>query len=272
MKKHSRGGMIVWTCTIMSNLPLLRWSAPTTTTGNASLSPAHWSAFSQQTNRPLAGSQEEHCESTSGTQGMPVSKRTLNEENIFFPGWRRIFWKSSTWIVLITCLKILWVATVLDNAIVPAITELMLWQKNCLTITPEKKKERAKKSVIDEAGIISSLPDNKRLPVLFGVITEKEPICLVTQFYGVGGKSVTHQAENTSGMLTSQDCIDLFTEICSPLQHVHSWGIIPNKIKANNAVLELKAGVASKQYTPVLIDFGRAPMHQFLQCHHVAAK
>lgn len=93
--------------------------------------------------------------------------------------------------------------------------------KNCLTITPEKKKERAKKSVIDEAGIISSLPDNKRLPVLFGVITEKEPICLVTQFYGVGGKSVTHQAANTSGMLTSQDCIDLFTEICSAL-HVHS--------------------------------------------------
>lgn len=83
MKKHSRGGMIVSTCTIMSNLPLLRWSAPTTATGNASLSPAHWSAFSQQTNRPLAGSQEEHCESTSGTQGMPVCKRTLNQEKNF---------------------------------------------------------------------------------------------------------------------------------------------------------------------------------------------
>ena len=117
-------------------------------------------------------------------------------------------------------------------------------------------KERARKNLIHEARVVCALGDHPRLPMIFGAVTEKEPLCLVTQFHGVNGHSVTfHQAANTN-LLTPQDCIEIFLEICSALRHVHHWGYLHNDIKANNAVLERES--ASEDFKPVLIDSGKS--------------
>ena len=117
-------------------------------------------------------------------------------------------------------------------------------------------KERARKNLIHEAQVIKALGDHARLPMIFGVVTESEPLCLVTQFHGVNGHSVTlHQAANTN-TLTPPECTEIFLEICVALRHVHTRGYLHNDIKANNVVLERESG--SEKYKPFLIDFGKS--------------
>lgn len=117
-------------------------------------------------------------------------------------------------------------------------------------------KERAKRDLIHEAEVISALGDHRGLPMIVGVVTNKEPICLVTQFHGVKDSSVTLFQAANSNLLKPQSSSDLFIEICYALQHVHSKGFLHNDIKANNVVLECNS--SADKYTPVLIDFGKS--------------
>ena len=119
----------------------------------------------------------------------------------------------------------------------------------------KEDKLRAKRNLLHEAEVITTLGDHERLPMIIGVVTEQEPYCLVTQFHGANGKSITlHQAANTN-MISPSECLEIFIEICSALNHVHSRGFLHNDIKANNVVLERKP--ESDKYTPILIDFGK---------------
>ncbi|XP_068760115.1 uncharacterized protein [Montipora capricornis] len=118
-----------------------------------------------------------------------------------------------------------------------------------------ESKESAKKSLLREAEIVNALGDHTGLPMFFGVVTKKEPLCLVTQFHGVNGESITlHKAANKR-MITPLDSIEIFIQICLALKHVHSKGYLHNDIKANN-VLE-KDLIQSSKFKPVLIDFGK---------------
>lgn len=117
-------------------------------------------------------------------------------------------------------------------------------------------KERARRELLHEAKIISSLGDHPNLPIIFGVVTKTLPLCLVTQFHGVEEESVTlHQAANDN-KLTVANCISIFQKICHALGYLHSNGYLHNDIKANNVVLELTSVPA--EYNPVLIDFGKS--------------
>lgn len=119
-------------------------------------------------------------------------------------------------------------------------------------------KERARRNLVHEAKVVSALGDHARLPMLLGVITHSEPLCMVTQFHGVGDESVTlHQAAK-GGFLTAQNRAEIFQELCSTLKHVHSRGYLHNDIKANNVVLEETSTASEKSYSPVLIDFGKS--------------
>ena len=53
------------------------------------------------------------------------------------------------------------------------------------TATSEDTRLRAKINLIHEAEVITSRGDHEGLPLFFGVITAKEPFCLVTQFHGI---------------------------------------------------------------------------------------
>lgn len=118
-------------------------------------------------------------------------------------------------------------------------------------------KERARRNLVHEAKVVSALGDHALLPMLLGVLTNSEPLCMVTQFHGVRNESVTlHQAAKGS-FLTPQNSADIFLEICSALIHVHSRGYLHNDNKASNIVLE-KSPAASGKYSPVLIDFGKS--------------
>lgn len=50
--------------------------------------------------------------------------------------------------------------------------------------------EKARKNLLHEAGVITSLGDHASLPMIFGVITKTLPLCLVTQFHGVKEESI----------------------------------------------------------------------------------
>ena len=102
-------------------------------------------------------------------------------------------------------------------------------------------KLRAKRNLIHEAEVITSLGDHEGLPLIFGVITAKEPLCLVTQFHGIHEQSVTLQQAANASMITPSECLKTFAEICLALKHVHSRGFLHNDIKANNVVLECRA-------------------------------
>lgn len=102
---------------------------------------------------------------------------------------------------------------------------------------------------------ITSLGDHEGLPLIFGVITAKEPLCLVTQFHGIYKQSVTLQQAANASVITPSECLQTFAEICLALQHVHSWGFLHNDIKAN-VILERRRD--SKKYNAILIDFGKS--------------
>ena len=51
--------------------------------------------------------------------------------------------------------------------------------------------DEIKHKLLHEAKIINHLGDHRSLPLLFGVVTRKEPLQLVTQFHGDKGQSVT---------------------------------------------------------------------------------
>lgn len=103
---------------------------------------------------------------------------------------------------------------------------------------------------------ITSLGDHEGLPLIFGVITAKEPLCLVTQFHGMYEQSATLQQAANASMITPSECLQTFAEICLALQHVHSRGFLHNDIKANNVILERRRD--SKKYNAILIDFGKS--------------
>ena len=117
-------------------------------------------------------------------------------------------------------------------------------------------KLRAKRDLIHEAEVITALGDHKRLPMIVGVVTTQEPLCLVTQFYGINGTSSTLHHVTILNIITSPECLDIFVEIYSALKHVHSKGFLHNDIKANNVVLERRTD--SNRCTPILIDFEKS--------------
>lgn len=120
----------------------------------------------------------------------------------------------------------------------------------------EEDKRRAKRELIHEAEVIAAIGDHERLPLMVGVVTSQDPLCLVIQFHGVNDTGINlYQAANTN-TITSSECLDIFVEICSALKHVHSKGLLHNDIKANNVVLERNS--ESDGYTPILIDFGKS--------------
>jgi len=91
--------------------------------------------------------------------------------------------------------------------------------------------------------VITALGDHERLPMIVGVVTTQEPLCLVTQFHGINGTSGTPHHAAISNIITSPECLDIFVEICYALKHVHSRGFLHNDIKVNNVVLERRAVV-----------------------------
>ena len=117
-------------------------------------------------------------------------------------------------------------------------------------------KLRAKRNLIQEAEEITLLGDYEGLPLIFGVITAKEPLCLFTQFHRIHEQSVTLQRAPNTSMITASECLQAFAEICLALQHVHSSGFLHNDIKGNNVVLERRRD--SDKYNAILIDFGQS--------------
>ena len=117
-------------------------------------------------------------------------------------------------------------------------------------------KLRAKRNLIHEAGVITSLCDHEGLPLFFGVITAKKPLCFVTQFHEIHKQSVTLQQAANASMIKPSECLETFAEICLALQHVHSRGFLHNDVKSNNVVLERRRN--SNKYNAILIDFGKS--------------
>ena len=121
--------------------------------------------------------------------------------------------------------------------------------------------ERRKREFLHEAKVISDLGDHCGLPFLFGITVEKEPFCLILQFHGIDGQSLTLYKAASSKLLTERQLIDIFIQVCCILQHIHSKGYLHNDLKTNNIILEKGA----EHYRPLIIDFGKSRKIEELQ-------
>ena len=68
----------------------------------------------------------------------------------------------------------------------------------------------------------------------------------------VKGVPITEYCD--SNMLTTRERLDLFTEVCSAVQHAHQKGIVHRDIKPSNVLVTLHDG----EPVPKVIDFGIA--------------
>ena len=118
----------------------------------------------------------------------------------------------------------------------------------------KKEDARAKKEVIHEGSVINSLGDTEGIPLVFGVITKSTPMCLVMQFHGINGTSITLHQASESAIISKHECISIFKKLSEVLEHIHSKGYLHNDIKSNNVILEK----TSSGFLPVLIDYGKS--------------
>jgi len=142
--------------------------------------------------------------------------------------------------------------------------------KRAKTREAKEDNKRVIREVMHEGEVINALGDYDGLPLLFGVITVKAPICLVLQFHGVQMKSLTLSQAAEKGLIRSQNsCMAIFNEICETLQYVHSKGFLHNDIKSNNVMLEERPDTG---YFPILIDFGKSKKIQAVNCEKRAPR
>jgi serine/threonine protein kinase len=136
----------------------------------------------------------------------------------------------------------------------------------------KKPLKQLQKAVHREAQVLSELGDHKGLPFLFGICSERKPVCLVLLFHGNGTSSLTiYKATKTDPQLTKAEWNCIFNLMVDTLNYIHTKGYIHNDLKANNVVLEGPRG----SYNPVIIDFGncvraadakpRFPMAKYLR-------
>lgn len=123
-----------------------------------------------------------------------------------------------------------------------------------------------KDSVVKEAQVMSGLC-HPYLPFLLGVCTSKYPYILVTQYYGIGLKSVTFQSElrEPGYILTSRTWVILCAQLVSTLKYLHiEASTLHNDLKGDNILITTikQTGKESVFIDPhfqiVVIDFGKA--------------
>lgn len=118
----------------------------------------------------------------------------------------------------------------------------------------------SKTEVLNEAKILANLK-HISLPILFGVITKGSPFCIVTQFYGINGKSVTlHSILSEKSFLCTffkANVYHYLYQLTDAICYLHSKKVIHNDIKTDNVLVVEESGPVV-EYAPVLIDFGKA--------------
>lgn len=115
--------------------------------------------------------------------------------------------------------------------------------------------ERCKREVLHEARMLRYLGDHPNLPFLFGVILEREPYALVTQFHGTEGESLTLHKAARKKVLCKKSTAIVFKNIAKTVEHIHTKGVVHNDLKANNVLIQRDS---EGNYQPVVIDFGKS--------------
>ncbi|XP_071840141.1 probable LIM domain-containing serine/threonine-protein kinase DDB_G0287001 [Apostichopus japonicus] len=111
-----------------------------------------------------------------------------------------------------------------------------------------------------EISMMLRLQQHEGLSHLIGADTTSTPFLLLTQLYHVNGRPLTvssalrQPSANVTIPLAPIDWKNVIQKCAEAVLTVHNSGILHNDIKDNNVVLHLQDG----QYSPVLIDFGKA--------------
>ena len=118
----------------------------------------------------------------------------------------------------------------------------------------------SKDDVIKEAEIMSRMSHNN-LPYLFGICTEDKPYCLVLQFCGIGGNSLTIYDALGKSECSNFPWLQLMFESADALEYLHSLGFLHNDIKTDNMLLTGDSSALENENQNVhvvLCDFGKA--------------
>ena len=121
-------------------------------------------------------------------------------------------------------------------------------------------------SVYQEASILLRIC-HPYLPLIFGVCTSAEPYCIVMQYYGIDGKSITLQKEliHRENISECHMWLVLCAQMVEAIRYLHEDAkIIHNDIKSNNILLTRSLDKGSSlpslvsDYQVVVTDFGKA--------------
>ena len=83
-----------------------------------------------------------------------------------------------------------------------------------------------KREVLHEANMLNHLGNHRGLPLLFGVIANKMPLRLVTQFHGHKKQSVTLRKGLKHLKLDKPSWQGILKNIIEALDHVHKTGVL----------------------------------------------
>ena len=95
--------------------------------------------------------------------------------------------------------------------------------------------ERRKKEAAHEAQVIRELGDHPGISLLFGVISQQQPVSIVLKFHGNGSESLTlFKAAKKRKIAKEDQWKKIFCDVADALQHIHKCGYIHNDLKSNN--------------------------------------
>ena len=115
--------------------------------------------------------------------------------------------------------------------------------------------------LLREAKTMLNISPHESIPVFYGVIVNSRPYSLVMQLCTRSNKCLTllKVVRKNTERLDDLCLLRIIGKLAEALHHVHKNGFLHNDLKLDNvAVIRTYEGPTSKQWLPMILDFGEA--------------
>ena len=154
---------------------------------------------------------------------------------------------------------------------------MMMYKKNNVAVKKYRMESHysvtsMRKRIINEALTLTNIPPHESIPLLFGIVIDRQPYYMVMQLCTRLNESLTlHKVlSRNDPKLTGTYWLVMIEKLSLALGHLHNAGYLHNDLKTDNIVL-MKTDV--RELIPVIIDFSEstatveAPQRKYRNYH-----